>query len=84
MLHDNFGDTFMGHKIGEEIRLSGVDGKKEIIFENLDNGKKYKYEQIKGREDLYLKDRQFKIYSEKDKNNYWYFSFTRNQKGDWR
>ena len=84
MLHDNFGDTFMGHKIGEEIRLSGVDGKKEIIFENLVNGKKYKYEQIKGREDLYLKDRQFKIYSEKDKNNYWYFSFTRNTKGDWR
>ena len=84
MLHDNFGDTFMGRKIGEEIRLSGVDGKKEIIFENLDNGKKYKYEQIKGREDLYLRDRQFKIYSEKDKNNYWYFSFTRNQKEDWR
>lgn len=84
MLHDNFGDKFMGRKIGDEIRLSGVDGKKEIIFENLDNGKKYKYEQIKGREDLYLKDRQFKIYSEKDKNNYLYFSFTRNQKGDWR
>ena len=84
MLRDNFGDTFMGRKIGEEIRLSGVDGKKEIIFENLDNGKKYKYEQIKGREDLYLKDRQFKVYSEKDPKNYWYFSFTRKEKGEWR
>ena len=83
MLSDNFGDTFMGRKIGEEIRLQAVDGKKEIVFENLDNGKKYKYEQIKGKEEIYLKDRQFKIYSEKDPNNYWYFSFA-SQHGNWR
>ncbi len=82
MLHDNLGDTFMGRKIGEEIRLKAVDGKKEIIFENLVNGKKYKYEQIKDHEDLYLKDRQFKIYPEKDPKNYWYFSFSRRD-GNW-
>ena len=82
MLHDNFGDKFLGHKIGDEIRLRAVDGKKEIIFENLVSGKKYKYEQIKDHEELYLKDRQFKIYSEKEPRNYWYFSFAKRD-GRW-
>ena len=77
MLHDNFGDTFIGRKIGNDIRLSAIEGKKEVIFENLTNGKKYKYNDIKDKEELFLKDRQFKIYSEKDPENYWYFSFTK-------
>ena len=47
MLRENFGDKFLGHKIGEEIRLRAVDGKKEIIFENLGSGKKWKYDDFK-------------------------------------
>jgi GR25 family glycosyltransferase involved in LPS biosynthesis len=79
MLRDNLGNTFMERKIGNDIRLSAVDGKKEVIFENLTNGKKYKYNDIKDKEELFLKDRQFKIYSEKDPENYWYFSFTKSE-----
>ena len=77
MLHDNFGDKFLGHKIGDEIRLPAVDGKKEIIFENLVNGKKYTYNDLKTYEKAYLilKDEKFKIYSKKDPENYWYFHF---------
>ena len=78
MLHDNFGSAFMGREIDDKIRLSGVDGKKEIIFENLVNGKKYKYDDLKTPEKAYLilKNEKFKIYSEKDPKNYWYFHFT--------
>ena len=47
MLHDNFGEKFLGHKIGNDIRLPAVDGKKEIIFENLGSGKKWKYDDFK-------------------------------------
>ena len=75
MLKQNFGNTFMGHRIGEEIRLSGVDGRKFIVFESIISGKKYKYSDVKGREQLILKDSKFKIYPENDTHNYWYFSF---------
>ena len=46
MLHDKFGDTFMGRKIGEEIRLKAVDGKKELIFEDIHTGKRVMYNDI--------------------------------------
>ena len=80
MLKQNFGNTFMGHKIGEEIRLSGVDGRKFIVFESIISGKKFKYSDVKGREQLILKDSKFKIYPENDTHNYWYFSF--NERSD--
>jgi len=46
MLRDNFGDTFIGHKIGDEIRLPAVDGKKELIFEDIHTGKRVMYNDI--------------------------------------
>ena len=50
MLRDNFGDQFMGRKIGEEIRFRGIDGKKDVILENLSTGQKFDYNQLKDKD----------------------------------
>ena len=83
MLHDNFGDTFMGHKIGEEIRLSGVDGKKEIIFENLGTGKKLTYDDFKVNGEVQtekfdiFKSGVYKVYSKNNPKNYTFYYFNK-------
>ena len=46
MLHDNFGDKFLGHEIGEEVRLKAVDGKNELVFEDIHNGRRVMYKDI--------------------------------------
>ena len=46
MLHDYFGKTFLGKKIGDEIRLRGVYGKKDVEFVNLDTGEVWDYDKI--------------------------------------
>ena len=46
MLKQAVGDEFLGKKIGEEIRFNAVDGKKEVIVENILTGEKLTYAQI--------------------------------------
>ena len=46
MLHHYFGETFLGKKIGDEIRLKGVYGKKDVEFVNLDTGEVWDYDKI--------------------------------------
>jgi GR25 family glycosyltransferase involved in LPS biosynthesis len=64
MLHDNFGDEFLGHKIGDEIRFRAVNGKEDVIFENFYTGKKYTYQDsLKSGNELLFHTGTFKIYS---------------------
>lgn len=46
MLHYYFGKTFLGKKIGDEIRFKGVYGKKDVEFVNLDTGEVWDYDKI--------------------------------------
>lgn len=43
MLRKTFGKKFLGKKIGENIRFRAIDGKKEVIVENLLTGEKTTY-----------------------------------------
>ena len=74
MLRDNFGDTFLGHKIGEEIRFRGVDGKKDVILENTSTGKKFDYNQLKNKDmaKIFNKDK-WKGYIRNEKQYYIFF-----------
>ena len=74
MLHDNFGDKFLGHKIGEEIRFRAVDGKKDVILENLSTGQKFDYNQLKDKDmvEIFNKD-LWKGYIHGEKQYYKYF-----------
>ena len=46
MLRKAFGDKFLGKTIGEEIRFNAVDGKKEVMVENILTGEKFTYAEI--------------------------------------
>ena len=74
MLRDIFGDTFLGHKIGEEIRFRGVDGKKDVILENMSTGKKFDYNQLKNKDmaKIFNKDK-WKGYIRNEKQYYIFF-----------
>jgi len=75
MLRDNFGDKFLGHKIGDEIRLNAVDGKKDVILENLSTGQKFDYNQLKDKDmvEIFNKD-LWKGYIRSQQQYYIYFA----------
>lgn len=73
MLKNNIGDKFLGFNIGDEIRLSGIDGKKDVVFENIDNGEKITYNENR-RNNTILMDGIYKVYSKNDKSLYVYYT----------
>ena len=81
MLKQNIGDKFFGFKVGDEIRLSGIDGKKEVVFENIDNKKKITYDENK-RKDVILNDGIYKVYPVNNNNLYFYYTNTEKVKFD--
>lgn len=74
MLKNNFGEHFLNHKIGNNIRLSGVDGKKDLVFENIDTQEKIMYQQAQNKELEILGKGIYKVYSQKNPKIYVYFS----------
>lgn len=69
MLHKQFGNKFFGKNIGEEIRFRAIDGKKEVIVENLLTGEKTSYkEMISSKKRQYRSKTLFKAYTARDAN----------------
>ena len=73
MLRENFGNKFFGKNIGDEIRLSNaVDGKKDIIFENVETGQKVNYEETSKDGNEFIENGTWKAYTKKDPQIYFF------------
>ena len=66
MLKTNFGEKFLSKPIGNEIRLNGVDGKRDIIFENIATGEKIDYNKAQGKEKQLFSSGIYKVYDKND------------------
>ena len=83
MLKNNFGDSFLGKKIGEDIRLSASNGKQDVIFENLDTKEKITYNDILKRSNGTITPNSFdvfkrgiwKVYDKKYPDIFVYYTF---------
>ena len=77
-LHDRFGDKFLGFDI-KDIRLSAVDGKKELIFEDIHTGKKVMYKDVADKIG-YFDEGTYRIYNLRDKLElYWKMNYNPNK-----
>ncbi len=76
ILKSKFGNYFLGYKIGENIFLSNTcNGKKELVAENIVNGKIVTYNDVKDKEGFSVfKDGIWKICSKYKKNECVYYS----------
>ena len=78
-LHDRFGDKFLGFDI-KDIRLSAVDGKKELIFEDIHTGKKVMYKDVADKIG-YFDEGTYRVYNLRDKLElYWKMNYSQNKK----
>lgn len=79
-LKSKFGNYFLGHKIGDNIRLLNIcNGKKELVAENIVNGKIVTYNDVKDKEGYSVfKDGIWKICSKYKKNECVYYSSSAN------
>ncbi len=75
ILRSKFGNYFLGYKIGENIFLSNTcNGKKELVAENIVNGKIVTYNDVKDKEGFSVfKDGIWKICSKYKKNECIYY-----------
>ena len=80
MLREHFGNNFLGKNIGEEIRLQNiVDGKKEIIFENVETGQKVNFQQTSKNGNKFIENGTWKVYTKKDPQVYFYVKMDETQ-----
>ena len=75
-LKQRFGEYFLGHKIGNDIRLLNVcNGKQELVFENINNGKQYTFNDIEMFADYDLfKNGIWKVCAKNNKTECLYYS----------
>ncbi len=77
-LRNKLGEYFLGHKIGDDIRLKNIcNGKKDLFAENMINGNKVTFEDVKTRDGFStFRDGIWKICSKNNSNECVYYSNT--------